>query len=115
MSSLTLPWPPSTNSLFTNRRGGRSATPAYKAWQEDAGWTLQAQHPERHAGPVAVTVELRNPTKRKADADNRLKAVLDLLVKHQVIAADDSTTLRSVTARWVDIGEPCTVIIVEAA
>lgn len=114
MSSLTLPWPPSTNNLFINTRRGRVLAPQYRSWIEEAGWTLQAQHPERHAGPVAVTVELRNPTRRKADADNRLKAVLDLLVKHQVIAADDSTTLRSVTARWVETGEPCTVFV-EAA
>ena len=109
---LVLPFPPTSNNLFINVRGaGRVRSTAYRKWAADAGWRLQAQRPAKLKGPVNVTILLCPPTKRRADADNRLKAPLDLLVTHGVIEGDDSRYVRSVTARWVDQGEPCSVIV----
>lgn len=109
---LVFPFPPSTNGLFINVRGaGRVRSPGYRKWAADAGWRLQAQRPPKIKGPVNITVLLCPPNKRRADADNRLKAPLDLLVTHGVIEGDDSRYVRSVTARWVDEGEPCSVIV----
>ena len=107
-----MPFPPSINRLY-RAVGGRSIlSEAYRRWKLEAGWALAAQHPKRVFGPVAVTVELCAPDKRRRDADNAgTKAVLDLLVAHQIIEADDSRFLREVTARWVDSGAPCTVTV----
>jgi crossover junction endodeoxyribonuclease RusA len=100
--SLTLPWPPSVNNLYKNVGRRRVRTPAYRKWQEEAGWHLQAARPPKLSGPVEVTLELCPPDNRRADADNRNKAVLDLLVTHGVIAGDDRRFVKSVTARWVE-------------
>lgn len=84
---LTLPLPPSTNKLFANVPGkGRIRTKAYKQWRHDAGWELKAQRPTPVAGNVAVAIHV--PQSMRGDVDNRLKALLDLLVAHHVIEDD---------------------------
>lgn len=109
---LSLPFPPSINRLY-RAVGGRSILSAeYRAWKAEAGLLLNSQHPEKMLGRVAVCVALKAPDNRRRDADNAgTKAVLDLLVAHQIIEADDSRFLRSIEAKWVDAGEPCTVTI----
>jgi crossover junction endodeoxyribonuclease RusA len=111
---VTLPFPPSTNSLFRNVRGrGRVRSEAYKAWAIEAGYRVNRA--ARLKGPVSVSVALCAPDKRRRDADNSLKPILDLLVKHGVIEADDWSIVRSVKAEWVDEGDPCLVTIRSAA
>jgi crossover junction endodeoxyribonuclease RusA len=109
---IVLPFPPSINRLY-RAVGGRSIlSEAYRGWKTEAGKLLNAQRPRKMRGQVAVTVELCAPDKRRRDADNAgTKAVLDLLVSHQIIEADDSRFVRSITAKWVDDGEPCTVTV----
>lgn len=109
---VRLPFPPSINALY-RAVGGRSILSGkYRAWKQQAGLALMSQRPGKMLGRVGVTVELCAPDKRRRDADNSgTKAVLDLLVAHQIIEADDSRFLRSITAKWVDAGEPCTVIV----
>lgn len=112
---VTLPFPPSINRLY-RAVGGRSIlSEAYRLWKTEAGLTLNSQRPKKVAGKVSVTVELCAPDKRRRDADNAgTKAVLDLLVNHQIIEADDSRILREITARWVESGPSCTVFVREA-
>lgn len=107
---IVLPFPPSVNTVF-RKHNGKHLSAAYRAWRDEAGWMLKQQNPLPSPGLVAVTVELVAPDKRVRDADNRLKPVLDLLVTHGVIDGDDSLTVRSVTARWIEAGNPCTVIV----
>jgi crossover junction endodeoxyribonuclease RusA len=109
---VVLPFPPSINRLY-RAVGGRSIlSEAYRLWKTEAGRLLNSQHPKKMLGKVAVTVELCAPDKRRRDADNAgTKAVLDLLVSHQIIEADDSRILRAITAKWVDAGEPCVVTV----
>jgi Holliday junction resolvase RusA-like endonuclease len=84
---MTLPLPPSTNNLFANgKHGGRFKTDAYKQWLNDAGWELKTQRPQRVAGWVDITILL--PEAMRGDADNRIKPVLDLLVKQDLIDDD---------------------------
>src|SRR6185503_19746699 len=111
---IALPWPPSTNGLFVNARGGRGGrftSKEYAAWQKEAGWTLQAQRPPKFRGPVVVAIELCPPHARRFDLDNRNKAVLDLLVTHQVLPDDHDGFVREVNVRRVQTGAPCTVIV----
>lgn len=49
-------------------------------------------------GPVEVEIELCSPSKRSFDLDNRIKAVLDLLVKNLIIEADNHSIVRRITA-----------------
>jgi len=109
---LTLSWPPSVNNLFLNvAKRGRVPTKEYKDWRDTAGKELVAQRPRRFAGPVELTVELHPPTRRAFDPDGKLKAPIDLLVTHQIIPDDSIKFVRSVTAKIVETGAPCTVIV----
>lgn len=109
---ISLPWPPSVNGMYLNVKGrGRMKTPAYSKWIVEAGWTIRAQRPRKFTVPVNITIELCPPSRRAFDLDNKNKALLDLLVKHDVIPDDKHQWVRSVLIRIVPEGAPCTVIL----
>lgn len=109
---LVLSWPPSTNNLFLNVQGrGRVPSKEYAHWRGQAGIELKAQRPQKFVMPVEIIVELNPPTKRAFDPDGKLKAIIDLLVAHQVIVDDNFNHVRSVTARIVETGSPCCVTV----
>lgn len=116
---IYLPFPPSTNGLFRNptsdeiSRGDkkRKCTVGYNAWKETAGWDLNRQSPKRVRGQVEVWIYLQDDDARKSDCDNRSKAVLDLLVDHQVIEADDKRVVRSCHQVWSPETRGCRVSI----
>lgn len=110
MITLSLPFPPSGHKLFKQHNGSHLSA-EYRAWRDEAGWALKAAHVTPFQGRVALTIELVNPNKVRRDCTNYTKAVEDLLVAHGVIEADDFRIVRSVTASWLDAGEPCRVTI----
>lgn len=99
---VSLPVPPSVNSLYGNSPHGRRAnagrgrfkTRRYKSWIDEAGWELLRQRPSPLIGPYAVRISL---PKIRGDADNRIKPVLDLLVAHKLTADDRHCQMVSVT------------------
>lgn len=107
---LMLPVVPSTNNLFRAGQGAASRmrfkTKPYKNWRTDAGWALKQQPRVRIAGAVAITI---SHERRDGDIDNRIKAVLDLLVLHEVIEEDRH--VERVTAQWSDEVQGCMVEI----
>jgi Holliday junction resolvase RusA-like endonuclease len=90
--------PPSVNALFANKKGGRFKTSAYKNWLHDAGWELKEQKPPHVPGPYAVDMRFGRKNKR-TDLDNMLKATMDLLVAHHVVA--DDCLCKKIVAEWV--------------
>jgi crossover junction endodeoxyribonuclease RusA len=97
--SIDLPFPPSTNNLFVNKKkGGRYRSKGYEAWRAEAGWILKSQRPEHITGVVNVTIELGKPDNRRRDLDNLNKPILDLLVDHWVI--DDDSMIQKLTTKW---------------
>lgn len=97
--TVDLPFPPSVNNLFANGSKGRFPTQQYRDWQTSAAWKLLADKPPRVPGPIKVSFEYEEKHGRR-DLDNLLKAVLDLLVKHNIIDGDHRTVLRGITASW---------------
>ena len=88
--TINLLTPPSVNRIWRVGTGGRVyIDPAYNAWRRAAGWELAAQRPGKlpHGQQVAVTIRL-GPMKRTKDADNCVKALLDLLEAQGVIRND---------------------------
>jgi Holliday junction resolvase RusA-like endonuclease len=106
--TLSLPLPPSVNNLFVNRRDGkgRYTSPRYKAWQTEAGWEINRQKPGRVWGDYELHIVL---PKMRGDADNRLKPLLDLLVKHEV--TDDDAKCRLITVAKTDENSTVSVTI----
>ena len=101
--TLQLPFPPSVNGLFDGKVR-RYPSPAYKRWRGLAGWELEAQRPPRLRHRVDIAIALTPPDKRRRDADNHCKALLDLLVAHRVIDDDADDCVRTVTIGWAAAG-----------
>lgn len=109
---LKLPWPPSLSACFTNVKGrGRVPTKTYKAWTTEALWGIASQRPQRFTGEVSIWIGLVAPDKCSHDADNRLKATLDVLTKSGVIMDDSNKYVRRLSVEWLASGDPCTVLI----
>ena len=93
---LTLPWPPSTNTIWRSLRSGPMAgrvllSKAGREYRKAVHAAVTAQIGARGAisGPVRVDILLHPPTRHRLDLDNRIKAVLDALT-HAAVWADDS-------------------------
>ena len=99
-----LPIPPSVNQMFplNINTGGRGISKQYETWRTDAGWELKQQKARPICGPVEIHIVIREPS-RRSDIDNRIKPLLDLLVKHGIIDGDHDKTVRKVSAAWGDV------------
>ena len=98
---IRLPFPPSVNDMYANNKGrgrGRKPSAEYEAWKLDAGHKLNRQ-PHSLFKPRAI-VFIDIDEKRQGDADNRAKPVLDLLVKHGVLAGDSKRYVKRVSIGW---------------
>ena len=94
--------PPSVNSIWRSGRRANGRLVVYRSdkhrkWKTAAGWELKAQRPQPIAGWVKVAISLGR-TKRRSDADNRVKLCLDLLVDHGLL--EDDSKVASVTVAW---------------
>jgi crossover junction endodeoxyribonuclease RusA len=103
-NSFTLSWPPSTNSIWRASNGRNIVSPPYRKWKEAAGWELAAQRVSTFANKVSILIELCPPHHNDYDPDNFVKAILDLLVKHSVIAGDSKKYVRRLTVEPIDSG-----------
>src|SRR5580704_1186961 len=77
-----LPFPPSTNRLWRSVRGRVVLSPEYKNWKgraADALIVVQNLGKSPVLGIHELEVRLSSSVRNKGDADNRLKAVLDVI------------------------------------
>lgn len=96
----TIDMPPSLNGIFTNRRGGRAKTTAYKRWKDVASWQVKLQHDgDPLEGNASVTMSMPRP-RANADLDNRIKPVLDALEAGGALVNDKQVTC--ITAAWAN-------------
>lgn len=111
---LSLPFPISVNALYRTYRGRPVLSPRYRVWKTEAAWDIKIQKPARISGPVHIHIALLAPDRRKRDADNLAKCVLDALVAGGVIDGDDNGTVLWTHPEWVEEGRPCVVTITAA-
>lgn len=114
MTEIRLPFPPSVNAMYVNKKTGRGRAPSkdYENWQELAGWELNAQRVKPFQGRAIIHIDLDDT--RKGDADNRAKPVLDLLVEYGVLAGDSKQHVKRVSIGWEPVAG-CRVTISEVA
>jgi crossover junction endodeoxyribonuclease RusA len=95
---IDLPLLSSLNRLWRSNRGRVHRSVPYAAWLKEAGWSLLQQRPKRLTGWVRISIAAGVPDRRRRDLDNTLKALLDLLVEHQVI--EDDARVAAIEVRW---------------
>jgi Holliday junction resolvase RusA-like endonuclease len=99
--SITMPIPPSTNSLFmpvaTRGRSRMVITKEYREWRKSLD-LIEWKDAPIFTHKVFIVVEVRpGPSlSDKADADNLAKAPVDALVRHQVLVDDNRDYVRGV-------------------
>lgn len=76
--TVTLPYPPQANHLYTIARGRKILSQAGRDYKETAGWAAKAAGVKPATGPVNVELMVYRPRKC-GDLDNCIKAVLDSL------------------------------------
>lgn len=112
MIVLNLPYPPTTNAIWTRTKQGMRRSDVYQAWLTEAGWRVKQQRPSKIEGAYSLYIEATRPDRRKRDIDNLLKSTSDLLT-HMGIIEDDSLA-SDIHARWRDTGTGMTVTIFPA-
>jgi Holliday junction resolvase RusA-like endonuclease len=111
---VEIPMPPSLNGAYANMPGvGRVKVTSYRRWQDAAIETIQLCVPERKRISGTVNVHILLPLKMRGDCDNRIKPVLDALVKSGRI--DDDRNIQWVSARKCLPGKDNALVKVEAA
>lgn len=87
--TLTGSIPAKKNSRSTNKSTGRSfSSKRFVQWQDDALSTIRMQTRERFLGLVSIELLVYYGDDRRADNDNCLTSVLDMLVEALVIPED---------------------------
>lgn len=90
--SLSLPLPTSTNRLHVGSGKASRRTEDYVAWRVEAGWEINRQRPRLAVKALPARCwwrsRVRWPLDDAADADNRIKALHDLLVTMGIVPDD---------------------------
>lgn len=80
--------PSKKNSRIRTRAGSSIPSKAYQDWQDSALWQVRQQTRERGMTNVALEVIIYFGTRARADLDNRITSVLDMLVEGLVLRDD---------------------------
>ena len=109
--SLTLPYPPATNNLFFNRKGGgRAKSARYTSWRTEALWEAKKQHAGRVDGPYALTIIACRPDNRRRDLDGIAKHISDALTAAGII--EDDHLCQKLTMAWGTAGKTVFVQVI---
>ena len=75
-------------------------SPQYIQYEKDCGWFMPKV--ATIEGPVNVKAVFYMPTKRRCDLTNLLQALLDIMVKYEVLADDNYNVVHSFDGSYVD-------------
>ena len=115
--TFDLPFPPTVNTYWRHDPKTRRTLLSRKgrAFKQEAVLAVRSQMLGLFPldDPADVTITLHPPDKRKRDADNYGKAVMDALVDAGVLEDDNSEYVRSITVRWDEQrkGGECSVAV----
>lgn len=111
--TVTLPLPPSTNNLYVNVGKGRKPSKEYAAWTKQAILETYAQVPAASRVEGIPSIVIQVPAAMPGDIDNRIKAILDCLVKARRI--DDDKYIWSITITRCNLLHDGARVTVESA
>lgn len=95
---IILPLPPSVNALYFNVGGkGRVKSAAYDSWIGSAGLMLNIARVKPLLEAKKICFDIMVPEKMRGDIDNRVKAILDLYVRHRIIRDDSNVWKLSIS------------------
>ncbi|MCL6567363.1 MAG: RusA family crossover junction endodeoxyribonuclease [Meiothermus silvanus] len=98
---LCLPWPPASgNHQYGRRTRGVYLRREVTAWRDEVAWLARGWRAEP---PVELRIRLFPPDRRRRDADNVLKLLLDALVQGGVLSDDSNRVVRAYRLEW---GQP---------
>lgn len=107
MIKFTINVPPVTKKnhgqIIYNKKTGKPMmipSPQYIQYEKDCGWFMP--NVATIEEPVNIKAVFYMPTKRKCDLSNLLQALLDILVKYEVLADDNYTVVHSFDGSYVD-------------
>lgn len=90
--------PPSVNNLFVNVPGrGRVPSKAYLAWRKSAGWDYNGVGSVSGRYSMVITLD-QTKVRKNSDITNRIKAVEDMCVIHQIV--EDDSLCQELTIRY---------------
>ena len=112
MIEMQLPYPVSSNAVWSRTKTGMRKSTKYTNWLIAAGQI--ARHHRVHAivGKYKLSIAASRPDKRRRDIDNLIGSVSDLLVSVGLVRDDSDCDM--VSARWVTAGEGVTVRVERA-
>ena len=90
--------PPKKNSRIHTKSGLSFPSKAFTEWQDDAIKQVRIQTKARFYNPVSVEVVIYFGKLARADVDNRLTSILDMLVEAFVLKDDDWQSVPRVVA-----------------
>lgn len=96
---ISLPWPPSVNSMWRCYRGRNILSKAGREWFAAAAQLVQEQWASTVQTPIRVEILVYPPDRRKRDIDNLAKPCLDALVKGMALADDSLVDMLSIERR----------------
>lgn len=86
--TLTGNIPSKKNSRINLKSGVSIPSAKFTAWQNDAIWQIKQQKRKRFVKPVRLEVTVYFGTNARADLDNRITSILDMLVEAMVLQDD---------------------------
>lgn len=106
LTHVFLPFPPSVNSIWRRGKNPRTGRPVvyldkkYKAWKAEADALLLTQKPLKAVQGHFDAIITLDERRRRADADNLIKVILDFLQRAELIEND--RLCDRITAFWGD-------------
>jgi Holliday junction resolvase RusA-like endonuclease len=100
--------PPSMWNLYKHRKSGRvSASMAYKNWKTKAAPKFNALTPIRYMENVCISIRIwsKPTTSEDLDIDNRVKALIDQLVRSHYLKDDNCNIVRKINISYEGIAD----------
>ena len=110
MIALTLPFPPSVNHYWGQHGKVRYITKRGKDFRQSVA-EIVADSGKKAEGRLQVVVSLFQPTRRKCDIDNYMKALLDALQHAGLFDDDEQIDSLFISRDKVTRGGLCKVLV----